>query len=699
MWLITDIIQDKSYSFEKVRIRLSVSESETIPIRGSNFRVSKIFKLVETKEHQIPKSKIRFIQANNPHFILGVITNEFKAKYKNNIYFSIGSCSIIIIDELKGQFEKIIEYFSDKILRDEVWNIDKHGMLDIKISNHQELGISSNTLFEGFSDYKNLNLTERAIIDEFVVSVSLLFVKFTKFHNEETQNILKLVSDVDEKVQELLYLREFKGKKPTSLSEYKKKELRDGFKNMILKQQALDRIIQVNSALSYVSTQANSGNIPIHERRSLIRRNSLLGVGIASDALNKIAHFIELAFSLLPLENRLRTNEVESKPLEGIGNLPIYNSSNWNNRSIGRGNGNSNSDQVNFKLTFFSARRGYRETEYSISAALQSLYEGSGLKWSLMTITHEMLHGHVRLLLSCIFYGEEKNSSDKNRVIFYQDFIKKIKRQKLEDENLNDSIRFIILTHCCMTITHGSLTNKVPYNGKFKLIEPKTENELWDIYEDEYRNISEIIVHVLDLHYFYYSRLNVYIPLIWASWVEIPHVNGNLRQYILRSLLAISSKVIHESSILRFKDSVKLFRKIIKKYKNGVLNHPIISKIQLILDDENELKHNYFPAFKSYLIIVDLTKEVFLSRKIRGFLYSDKYISTKKNKKGGEDKFSYDLPIGFSDLEVKSPTAFLLDRMTKIMSNSKSEYKSIDFERLTATYFIIISSSLTKSYE
>src|SRR5208337_301797 len=70
---------------------------------------------------------------------------------------------------------------------------------------------------------------------------------------------------------------------------------------------------------------------------------------------------------------------------------------------------------------------------------------------------------------------------------------------------------------------------------------PRAE-DLWLAYEAEYRNISEIFVHVLDLHYFYCSSLSHYVPLIWRSWSTVPQVWGDIRQYILRTLLVVAAK-------------------------------------------------------------------------------------------------------------------------------------------------------------
>ena len=173
------------------------------------------------------------------------------------------------------------------------------------------------------------------------------------------------------------------------------------------------------------------------------------------------------------------------------------------------------------------------------------------------------------------------------------------------DEKLDDSIRNVILCYCCHTYSHGSLTVKKASKGKIFAIPDLPKDELWNTFESEFRNISEIFVHVLDLHYFYAGRVSIYIPLIWCSWIAVPHINGDIRQYVLRSLLAIASK--EDGDVFtRFNSSISRFVDILRKYEKDKLNFPIIPEIIANLDNKDKAYQLYFTAFKASLIIVDL---------------------------------------------------------------------------------------------
>lgn len=130
-------------------------------------------------------------------------------------------------------------------------------------------------------DYVSLPLTERSLIDEFKITIKLLLLKLTTHMPFELPKIQSLIEEVNKLITELVYLNNTVGTAPDTLSEFSPEDLTGKKINQAIRHQNIDRLIQINSALSYVSTQAFSGAIPILERRSLIRRNSLLGIGSA----------------------------------------------------------------------------------------------------------------------------------------------------------------------------------------------------------------------------------------------------------------------------------------------------------------------------------------------------------------------------------------------------------------------------------
>ncbi|HEV8582184.1 MAG TPA: hypothetical protein VGX68_24200, partial [Thermoanaerobaculia bacterium] len=124
-------------------------------------------------------------------------------------------------------------------------------------------------------------------------------------------------------VEELLYLNNpsLYEATPPGLSDHDHDTLvGDSVTRIKLIHQRTDRIVQINSALSYVTSQLHSGTLPILERRCLVRRYSLLGIGTAIRALVRLARHVEVAFS----EGRVESVLVNlfslptSRPLPGL---------------------------------------------------------------------------------------------------------------------------------------------------------------------------------------------------------------------------------------------------------------------------------------------------------------------------------------------------------------------------------------------
>ena len=345
------------------------------------------------------------------------------------------------------------------------------------------------------------------------------------------------------------------------------------------------------------------------------------------------------------------------------------------------------------KLPYFSGRLGFRETEYTISAALQSLSAGLSAEWSFLTVTHEMVHGHVRHLLSVIFQGDLKRITDDKWEAFYDRFSAQCRGEKVADEGLLDSLRAIILKYCCKTIDAGSLTAARPRrpseNGKveFKIKLPESD-DLRGVLSDEFRNVCEILVHTLDLHYFYRSCLSHYIPLIWKSWSKAPQVRADLRQYLLRSLLVIAARR-QGTPTARFKLSRAYLEDLLRKTNRGNgESMPVIEEAvsMLVRDYSNE---HLFPAFQASLILADLADHVLMSTKIRGEIHKDDtHFREAHDDATNEEWLYYDMPEGFVDDKVVSPTAFIADRLTNQIDGESER----DIEAETAAMFLACSS-------
>jgi hypothetical protein len=582
MWLKISYKEVSSESYKDNLIVVSIETSMSVPVYSGDksIRVSKIFPLIENNQTiDIQNCTIHFFDYNNPFRILGKINQTASAALKQKIYFSYGTCSVIIFCEDGKLLDEYNKLEIGEPNAKETWIIENGLIKDAPFSLYQS---EKHTDIE-FVDYSHLPIVSRSILDESVIAIQML--KDKEQSNGYTDTIESLIEVINRFIIELNYLTTLVGCVPYTLYYQDINKYQDPLENQILQQQIIDRLIQINSTLSYVSTQTYSGSIPILERRSLIRRSSLLGIGAAIKALNGIVDYIEDAFATVDFVDIIENVMHTAAPLENLG--VVYKKDSWFRHNIDiLGKRGSEVKRRIRKLAYFSSRNSYRESEFTITASLNSICAGISLEWTLMTITHEMLHSHVRAIMTSIFYEDDDDC--------YKQFFLKYRQKILYNNTTNgytliDSVREAIFTYCMGAITYGSITSQKEFGEDFEkdgvpfLVNNNIE-EFYKCLQVENRNINEIFVHVLDLHYFYLGRTSKYISLIWCSWSTVPHVNGDIRQYILRSLVAIASKQSGDP-YTRWEMAIDEFKNIIDG--NKILeSFPIISKLQKILNDK-----------------------------------------------------------------------------------------------------------------
>ncbi|MDR0605682.1 MAG: hypothetical protein LBG80_15400 [Bacteroidales bacterium] len=697
MWLkIKYVVDEQDCNFFKPdTIFISIVDSITAPIdiNETSVRISKIFPLIENILPPILQNQIIYLfDYRNPYQTLGTIYQRAPEDLKEKIYFSYGACSILLIADSEETIKKFDQYCKYQYDSRETWilvdGLIKGIQYDIKPFTTFNLSM--------IKDYSCLSTVLRSIVDESITSIQV-FKNKIKHDKHNVTAVNKLFNTISVLVEELIYLNTFKGYIPQSLDVQDIGRLKNTFENQMLQQQAIDRLIQINSSLSYVSTQTYSGSIPVLERRSLVRRSSLLGIGNCVRALNRIVDYIENAFTSSNYSDIITEDMQRTPPLKVLNsnylNSHYYDKRDWHKSNIDTFKSPNKEEDNLKKLAYFSSRRAYRESEFAITASLNSVSSGLSLEWTLMTITHEMLHSHVRIIFDSIFYTDSSDGNYKDSYSkFYEKFSQKIKNQNNENPPeyyLIDSIREAIFLYCIRTSRDGSISNQKLYESKTTPLYLPKEEDFYKIFRDEIRNLNEIFVHVLDLHYFYGGRISKYILLIWCSWAAVPQINDDIRQYILRSLIAIASK-IDQDPYTRFNLAKKEFIDILMNNKSIIKNIPLISKVLEILQNEELLDEYYFNAFKNSLIIVDLIMSIFYSKKIASTLWNDENIIREQTDFETEDEFSYDAPFEeFVDMTINCPIPYLFDRMIKVLKN---DIKSENIEKQTAISFLAINS-------
>lgn len=649
------------------------------------YRISPVFPFVEDATPP-PLSTSRnvffhFICPRNPFREIGRLTAQLNSARQSCLWFSHGAAALISISTDKKLGHDLLERLSEKPLAYETWRVSANTLHTVVVDQTPSLYDSDPWMAR--PTYAGLPPDLRAVVDEFVSSLDTLRSPLLRNQLVSIEPYRLLATETHELIEDLDFLvgRTPPDTPPPGLQSYSEDELRNPDLRTKLIHHRTDSIVQINSALSYVSSQLHSGTPPILERRCLIRRYSLLGIGSAVRALNRLINHVTTALATGRVESTISSvfSKPTSKALPGFPHEDGHDPQDWGSFSVA-----SRADEAEHivpppKIAYYSGRLGFREAQYAVSSAVHVLWAGDTVDWSIGTMTHEILHGHVRNLLSQVFHAQPDQASAIDTGI-YPTFEKMMDGEPKEKFSTLDSIRSLILSYCCLVPTWGSIAaapddelgdprvnDAGDLEGTVKIYDEATT---WRLLEQEYRNISEILVHVLDFHYFYRSQPSIYLPFIWQSWAAIPSVSHDLRQYILRSLLALATAELGPPHF-RYDQSVKAFLRSLEPFASPSTSYSLIPQVLRILTDPAILR-DYRPAFLASLRIADLGRHLFFSPTVRASLLAqDTLVSQSGIELDGIPRLRYSLnDLEFLDKPILSPTAFLFSRLDRSLQRT-----------------------------
>ncbi len=521
---------------------------QNVPLIGQH-RTSPVFPLHD--DQKLPDLGsgdwvIEFYVHKNPFRVLGALSPSQDFESGVTVWFGIGLASIIIIRPFVQKAPKALERFAADVLLWEHWTING-GLIGGVECPDEDLPIQCDDI--RIPDLTSVGDEPKAVFEEFFLSIALAMRRARTYTPSELPVLEMIEKEIRGIIEEVSYILNPRGEVLISLKDY---DLSSSVICEQLYQQRIDRTVQINSALSYVISQAFRGAPPILTSATLVQRHSLLGIGRAHLTLVNLVRQIEAALNSHSLPPSIFSKWKNASPLNGFENGSTFcESSKWHTLGLPDLLLVQTPREDLHKLTYFSGRLGFRETEYSVVAAIQALVGGDSSHWHISTMTHEVLHGHVRFILDSLF-SKVRDDDPAEVDEFWTSTIDRFRvhmRVGLQgDMKLIDSVRNVILSYCCLVPRMGSLTRVSDITRKKndadligQQLIPYNDKDLRNILEEERRNISEIIVHALDLYYFYLEDVNHYVKSIWKSWESVPIVLKNIRQYLLRTILTSTS--------------------------------------------------------------------------------------------------------------------------------------------------------------
>ncbi len=614
------------------------------------------------------------------------------------LWFSQGRASIIVISEDEQIITEVKEKVNNKLMAFESWIISSGNII-----NRKEWINKTKFITPNIEEYNMVSAELRFILDEFRHSYYTLLNRCSIYLPERLDYFVNIGSIVNELIKQLNYFQNINSSPFQGDHSTKNKNIFAD--NPILRQERIGQItseiVELNSALSYVISQGFSGIVPILEHESHVRCSSLLGIGSAFDTLLTLYEHVSSILREYPMDQIIEKEYVNINGVDIFKYIPNYNANLWKEaepniplllKNLKRDDAK---DSINH-LVYFSGRLGFREATHSISAALPSLRLACTKRWSLITLSHEYMHAHVRNLLATILEDLPRTTSPGRLEYLFNLFTQYDINNQSTRINLRDSLALILICYANSVLDNERVEQLIDerlVNSDKQDIKNNSrsffQDDLFRYFQSgsNWKLINEIIVHVLDFQYFYHGRVKTYIHLLWSSWSAVPQVFSEIDQYILRTLAAISSDILG-SNTERFNRAYRLLIETFVEMQEGGYDTILIREALRIMNDEKEKQHLLI-HYISTLYLVDSTRIFLHCSEIHGSIMHDKNVIQDE-----DNELIYPMSPGeFPGYNIDSPVSFIIDRARRCNSNSNNAADDESDEYDSAWMFLVCNSA------
>ncbi len=458
--------------------------------------------------------------------------------------------------------------------------------------------------------------------------------------------------------------------------------------------QLKDELVQLSAVLRTLDLQAFGGASPIARRPAEPGRTSLFGIGGAFAALFAFYRHVRSVFSEFVVDRAIRDRfpsmsspPLQENPAEYEAWLELVKHSPHKGIDAALSGENSPKD-ITFHLVYFSNRLGFRETKHSISAAYQALFLGALPPWSLCTLTHEYLHAHNRAMLANLYPWSCEDSGT-----FDAAYAKYASCQQgtSSPDVLLDFLQLVLMqTAHKLHVTTG---NSETADSSTAMSRCPPAEKLREALRTYHPQIDEVMVHVLDYHYFYDADPQTYIRAIWMSWLVLPFVITRIPEYLMRTICAVASN--HSGTRKeRFNWCLKKIRSELLALKGAACIAD--SKIDLVIEqiDNDDVKRHLAEQFwEAWTPLVDVTHHFLVSEKIKTGLMDEPEQVVQP-----DDSYSYELePMEFEKRRISSPALFMVWTLKGLLKRMlREDFDICEAERYTIWMLYAMSSSLSR---
>ena len=395
------------------------------------------------------KYRIVFCVHRQPFAQLGKVNDE---EIRRFLWYSLGITSIVAIfpnDTPEAELLEVLD--GSQILCREVWVVED-GVLEKGPSvafssvNGCELAPVHWDIVPLGADLQRLMIELRLNFDSLVKRTRLLMPSLLHTVGEV---VVSAVEQCNEIIRHEAVLNTHgrpdnpTGEKPHECGEATAQEYLASYRLLNV---SVDALIQLNSGLAYILSQNFYGGPPLARNLSLNGSHSLLGIGTAITGIQRLTEFIIGGFATHPLGSIIKPyyRDVTLRVYLGqTDGWPDGRTPDYYTRQVGKRSQTP-------KLAYFSTRMGFSEHRYCVTASSQSLSAADTARRNLLTLTHELLHAHVKGLFATILAGREGQGSGEMPLVQlvreYRSLNKRVAMQP--DWTIVEFLRFRIFVFC-----------------------------------------------------------------------------------------------------------------------------------------------------------------------------------------------------------------------------------------------------------
>jgi len=519
------------------------------------------------------------------------------------------------------------------------------------------------------------------IVQEIQHAVNGAVVRAAQFIPTQLVVYKRLIRDLNEIVAQLTFLQNPKNEPPPILQDSAEALKSDPVARQKRINALTDYVVQINSALSYVLSQAYSCLSPILEGGCLYANYSLLGIGSAFCALDSFARFVERVFQRHPVYETVKDKYPWAAGVNVCRGFQEFEAEHgkWATRGgpLDELLGQAEGSEPKARLVFYSGRLGFQEAHFSVSAAMQALFFADTARWSLITLTHELMHSHVRDLLSAILAGANPLELSETRFqgyyLRYRQFLSK--GFDHAEHKLQECLRFAIFNFCNFQTTLAGLADQTAkalappgtsapktVRAEHRCLHPEA---LWEDLRQYFKLANEIMVHVLDYLYFYDGKAQLFLDSVWKSWSTVPVVLVNVEHYLKRSLITVAITETGNSAE-RFDCAIRIVRESLAALSKAEPDNVLLARALETLNNSSavtRLRCGFIPGF----YLAQVTKSFLHSSHIHSALISDPNFDAA----GGGHVFRIG-PVEFPGQDITSPVALVMDRARRALLNEEA---------------------------